>query len=86
MGCQVGQPLDNRVAYLPVAAQETSHPPLEMGTDKKVWTIRFVAFLLHESASNTHSGTLLDNFTVQSSGSFGWTRTYFGPITIKHTD
>ena len=86
MGCRVGQPLDNCVAYLPIAAIDASHPPIETGSNKKVWTIGFAAFLITETHSNAHSGTLLSNFIVKGPAQYGWTKDYFGPISIKLTD
>lgn len=85
-GCQAGQPLNNCVAYLPVAVIDASHPPLESGSNKKVWVIGFAAFLIKATAPNAHSGTLLDNFIVKGPAAHGWTRDYFGPISIKLTD
>jgi Flp pilus assembly protein TadG len=84
-GCQVGQPLDNCVAYLPIAVIDSSHPVIETGTNKKVWTIGFAAFFITQTASNTHSGKLLDSYIVQGPAVLGWTHGYFGPISIKLT-
>jgi hypothetical protein len=84
-GCQVGQPLDNCVAYLPIGVVDGAHPPIESGTNKKVWTIGFAAFLIHATSSNTHSGTLLSDYIVKGPANLGWTRGYFGPISIKLT-
>ncbi len=84
-GCQVGQPLHNCVAYLPIAIMDGEHAVIETGTSKQVWTIGFAAFLIIETSSNTHSGTLLDNYIVKGPAELGWTPDYFGPISIKLT-
>lgn len=84
-GCQVGQPLDNCVVYLPIAVVDGVHAVIETGTDKKVWVVGFAAFLIKQTANNTHSGTLLDSYIVKGPAVLGWNRGYFGPISIKLT-
>ena len=84
-GCTAGGPLDNCVAYLPIAVIDSSHPVLNTTSDKSMWTIGFASFLITEINSNTHSGKLLGNYIVKHTGSLGWTPTYFGPIVIKLT-
>jgi Flp pilus assembly protein TadG len=84
-GCQAGGPIDNCVAYLPVSVIDASHPVINSGSNKQMWTIGFAAFLMTQINSNTHSGKLLGDYIVKHSGSLGWTPTYFGPIVIKLT-
>jgi hypothetical protein len=84
-GCQAGGAIDNCVAYLPIAVIDSSHPVLNSGSNKQMWTIGFAAFLMTEINSNTHTGKLLGNYIVKHTGSLGWTPSYFGPIVIKLT-
>ena len=84
-GCQAGGPLNNCVAYLPIAVVDASHPPINSGSNKQMWTIGFAAFLITQIDANSHTGKLLDNYIVKHSGSLGWTPTFFGPVVIKLT-
>ncbi|HEY7029707.1 MAG TPA: pilus assembly protein TadG-related protein [Thermomicrobiales bacterium] len=87
-GCQAGtsgKDITNCVAYLPIAVIDASHPPQETGSDKKIWTVGFAAFLITADGANAHTGKLLADYIVKGSGSSGWTTTYFGPVVIKLT-
>jgi hypothetical protein len=84
-GCKAGQPVTNCVAFLPVAIVDSSHPPVESGSDKKIWTIGFAAFYIVQDSSNSHIGTLLDGYIVKGPANLGWTPDYFGPVVIKLT-
>jgi Flp pilus assembly protein TadG len=84
-GCQAGQPINNCVAFLPIAVIDISHPVLNSGSNKQMWTIGFASFLITQIDANTHTGKLLGNYIVKHTGSLGWTPSYFGPIVIKLT-
>jgi Flp pilus assembly protein TadG len=84
-GCQAGGPIDNCVAYLPIAVVDPTRPVLNTGSNKQMWTIGFAAFLIMQIDSNTHTGKLLGNYIVKHTGNLGWTPSYYGPIVIKIT-
>jgi Flp pilus assembly protein TadG len=84
-GCKSGQEVDNCVAFLPIAVNDPSHPPISDGSNKKLWTIGFLAFYITAPKSNEHHGKLIGNYIVRGPVESGWTRDYFGPIVIKLT-
>jgi Flp pilus assembly protein TadG len=84
-GCQAGGALNNCVAYLPMSVIDSSHPVINSGSNKQMWTIGFAAFFIVQIDANSHTGTLLGNYIVRHSGSLGWTPSYYGPIAIRLT-
>lgn len=83
-GCKANQELINCVAFLPIVV----YPPEESGNNRQLWAIGFAPFFLTAPMPNEHQGKLLRDYVVGgkgNSGSFGWSQTYDGPITIKLT-
>jgi hypothetical protein len=84
-GCQAGGAINNCVAYLPMAVVDSSHPVINSGSNKQMWTIGFAAFFITQIDANTHTGRLLGDYIVKHAGSLGWTPSYYGPIVVKLT-
>ena len=83
-GCKAGQEVVNCVVFLPIVVND----PPESGNNRQLWTVGFAPFYITAPKSNEHYGKLIANYMVSGrgqDGSWGWTNTYDGPITIRLT-
>jgi hypothetical protein len=83
-GCQAnGQPVNNCVAFLPIALPADSQT--QAAHPGQLWTVMIVPFYIQQIGSNKHYGTLIGNYVVEGAGSPGWTPDNPLPSVIRLT-